>query len=105
MKKFYLMACALALAASLCACSFGGQDAAKEPETTQPTTQEPTTIPSMPPLQPNVPETTEGRGSTDDKQDEPNEGMNGGQGTNGGDTNGGGNDTGSGDAMRRRIMG
>ena len=77
MKKFYLMACTALLAASLCACSFGrtntGTTDTTAQTTTQPTIQEPETTPSMPPLKPNVPETTEGRGSTDDTTDSPNE--------------------------------
>lgn len=90
MKKLYMIAAILVLAVSLCACRMGITAEKTEPNTTEaPATTQPVTVPSMPPIEPNVPETTEKRGSTDDKQDDPNETI--------------GNDMD--ENMRRRIMG
>ncbi len=78
MKKYYITVAAVLLALSLSACSFGGQTTDTTPETTTaPETQATTTAPepSLPPVKPNVPEETEGRGSTDDTTDSANESL------------------------------
>lgn len=76
MKKYYAVFAAVLLALSMSACSFGGQNTETTPETTKaPETQAPTTEATLPPVKPNVPEETEGRGSTDDTTDSPNETM------------------------------
>lgn len=88
MKTLISILTVLALTLTLCACSFGNTENT-EPETTKaPETTAPTSMPTLPTVQPNVPETTEGRGSTDDKEDDPNETI--------------GDDLG--ERMRRRIM-
>lgn len=75
MKKYLITMIVLALAISLCGCNMGGADST--PETTEATekreTEPPVTVPSLPPLQPNIPEETDNRGSTDDTTDAPNE--------------------------------
>ena len=74
MKIFYILA-AVFLTLSLCGCKrTATNDTMKEP-TTIPETQPQTTapVPTIPPIEPNVPGVTEGRGSTDDTTDNKNE--------------------------------
>ena len=74
MKKYLCAIGAIALALSLCGCGCGRTDTAVVPETTQETTTQPeTTMPTLPPVKPNIPEETENRGSTDDTSDAANE--------------------------------
>lgn len=77
MKKYYITLTALLLALSLSACGGRRKEENTTPTTTVPETQETTTMPtpSLPPIKPNVPEQTEGRGSTDDTTDSPNESL------------------------------
>lgn len=80
MKKLFSIVFVLALSLSLCACSMGGTSHEPAPETTvAPTTEKPSEKPSEMPTEdsilpkPNVPDTTESRGSTDDSEDSKNE--------------------------------
>lgn len=75
MKKLYIAICVAALTLTLNACGCSRQTEETAPVTTVPETQETTTMPAptIPPIKPNVPEETEGRGSTDDTTDAPNE--------------------------------
>ena len=77
MKKIYIAVCAALLTLTLNACGCTRQTEAPAPATTVPETQETTTAPAttLPPVKPNVPEETEGRGSTDDTTDSPNESL------------------------------
>ena len=78
MKKYRFLAVILIIALSLSACGSRRQENNKNSEpTTIPETQAPTTMPapSLPSVDPNVPEETEGRGSTDDTRDDKNESL------------------------------
>ena len=77
MKKYYLAVIAALLALSMAACGSRKEKDNTTPATTVPETQESTTMPAptLPPVKPNVPEETEGRGSTDDTTDSPNESL------------------------------
>ena len=78
MKKYQILTIVLALVLTLSACGSRRQTNETKPEaTTFPETQAPTTMPAptLPPVKPNVPQETEGRGSTDDTIDQENESL------------------------------
>ena len=77
MKKYQFLAVILALVLTLSACGSRRQTNETEPKATTPETQAPTTMPAptLPPVKPNVPQETEGRGSTDDTNDQKNESL------------------------------
>lgn len=77
MKKYYITLAALLLALCLTACGGRRQEKPTTPTTMPPEIQETTTIPdpTLPPVKPNIPQETEGRGSTDDTIDSPNESL------------------------------
>lgn len=78
MKKYQIIVAILLLALSLNGCGCSRQESTEKPEaTTIPETQAPTTMPAptLPSVEPNVPEETEGRGSTDDTKDDKNESL------------------------------
>ena len=72
MKRFYVLVLSILLIGSLCGCSMRNDGVIED--TTKQTT-ETTQAPTENTTVPKVPETTESRGSTDDKPDDENESL------------------------------